>query len=272
MSDATRVAIVGLGAIGGSAALALLRHGITPHGYAASDADRSLARAAGVAVAESTERAVTDADLVLIAVPLDHLADVARRTVAAAPATATLLHAASLQRPAATGFDDALAERVIGTHPLAGTAQDGFGAAVADLFRGATVLAEPSENRQSADDVQLFWSMAGAARIEILSAEEHDARMAAISHLPQIVSTALVVVLANSRIQPEMLGPGGRDMTRLAMSSWSMWAPLIANAPNQTPELLGALIKELTRMHEAMATHDAVRLEASWAVAREWRA
>ena len=139
MNGETRVAIVGLGAIGGSAALKLIERGITPSGFAADDDDRRQAQAAGVEVAGSIADAVRDADLVLIAVPLDQLADVARAVSAACAATATMLHTSSLQRPDATGLDPDVATRVIGSHPLAGTEQGGFGAAKADLFRGATI-------------------------------------------------------------------------------------------------------------------------------------
>jgi prephenate dehydrogenase len=119
VTDATRVAIIGLGAIGGSAALKLLERGSAPGGFSTDTEDNRLAAAAGVRVAASVGNAVREADLVLIAVPLDHVADVAAEVVAAAPLHATVLHAASLQRPDAMRFTPDVANRVIGTHPLA---------------------------------------------------------------------------------------------------------------------------------------------------------
>lgn len=208
MSDATRVAIVGLGTIGGSAALKLLERGATPVAFAGDPSDRDLAAAAGIAVADSIATAVRDADLVLIAVPLDQLADVARQVVTSTSPHSTILHAAGLQRLDATQFDPAVAPRVIGTHPIAGTERSGFAAADAELFRDATVYVEERGDRRTREDAELFWSMAGAQRIEYRSAEAHDDLVAAVTHVPQIVATALAATLAYANIPRSRLGPG----------------------------------------------------------------
>lgn len=271
MSDATRVAIIGLGAIGGSAALKLLDRGITPTGFTADADDRRLSVAAGIRIADTIAAAARDVDLVLLAVPLDVLADVARQVTAAAPSTATILHAASLQRAAATGLTESLRARVIGTHPLAGTSRGGFAAATATLFHGATVYVEPRGTRRNREDAELFWSMAGATRIEYLDAEEHDDRMAAVSHLPQLLSTALAAMLATSGTEAASLGPGARDMTRLATSPWTMWAPLLSAAPDRTSGLLESFADELANMRKALEGGDVSDLEATWNKARSWR-
>jgi cyclohexadieny/prephenate dehydrogenase len=271
VSDATRVAIVGLGAIGGSAALKLVERGIIPKGFTADGDDRRLAAAAGVRVADSIEAAVRDVDLVLLAVPLDALADVARQVTAAAPNTATILHATSLQRPSATGLTESVLARVIGTHPLAGTSRGGFAAAAAGMFHDATVYVEPRGTRRNREDAELFWSMAGATRIEYLDADDHDDRMAAVSHLPQLLSTAFAAMLATSGTEAGWLGPGGRDMTRLAMSPWTMWAPLLSAAPDRTSGLLESFADELAKMRQALEAGDISDLEATWSKARSWR-
>jgi prephenate dehydrogenase len=271
VSDATRLAIVGLGAVGGSAALKLLDRGVSPHGFALDEEDRRSSSAAGVRVATSIEAAVTDADLVLLAVPLDALAGVARTVSNAALPTATILHAASLQRASATGLTESVRARVIGTHPLAGTSRAGFAAATATMFQGATVYVEPRGTRRNREDAELFWSMAGATRIEYLDAEEHDDRMAEVSHLPQLLSTALTATLARSGTDADALGPGGRDMTRLATSPWTMWAPLLAAAPDRTARLLDAIAAELTTMRDAIDLGDVSNLESTWSKARSWR-
>ena len=270
MSDATRVAIIGLGAIGGSAALKLLERGSVPSGVTVDDEDRRLAGVAGVRVVESIAAAARDADLVLIAVPLDQLAAVARDVVAAAAAQATILHAAGLQRPDATGLDPDIAARVIGTHPIAGTAHSGFGAASADLFRGATVIAESRADRRIREDVELFWSMAGANRIEYRTPQEHDDLVAAVSHVPQIVATALASTLAYSNIPRAQLGPGGRDMTRLAGSPWSMWRPLLAATPGRTLAMLESIETELRDIREAITAQTLDETGVTWSVARGW--
>ncbi len=271
MNDATRVAIVGLGAIGGSVALKLLDRGVVPHGFALDEADRRLSASAGVRVAVSVEAAVAEADLVLLAVPLDALRQVAPRVIVTAPSTATILHAASLQRTSATGLTESIETRVIGTHPIAGSSHAGFVAATAAMFQGATVYVEPRGSRRALEDAKLFWGMAGATRIEYLDAAEHDDRMAAVSHLPQLLSTALAATLATSEIDPSVLGPGGRDMTRLATSPWAMWAPLLSATPDRTSALLERLTTELTTMRAAIGDGDVLTLESTWRAARSWR-
>lgn len=270
MSDATRVAIVGLGAIGGSAALRLRQRGATPTAYADDPSDRDLAAGAGIQVADSLASAVKDADLVLIAIPLDQLADAARHVVTATSAHATILHAAGLQRPDATRFDRDTASRVIGTHPLAGTEHRGFAAADAELFHGATVYVEERGDRRMREDAELFWSMAGAKRIEYHSAEAHDDLVAAASHVPQIVATALAATLSYANIPRMKLGPGGRDMTRLAASSWSMWRPLLEATPGRTLAMLESIETELRDIREEIGKGTVDEAAITWSVARGW--
>lgn len=270
MSDATRVAIIGLGAIGGSAALKLIERGATPSGYAVDDVDRELAAKSGVRVAPDLREAVADADLVLIAVPLDALESVARDVIAAAPPHATIFHAAGLQRADATRFDATTAARVIGTHPLAGTELAGFPAAGADLFAGATVFIEPRGSARVRQDAELFWSMAGASRIEYLSAEEHDNLVAATSHVPQILATALGATLSYANVKRARLGSGGKDMTRLAASPWSMWRPLLSATPGRTLAMLESIETEIRDMREAIAAGTLDETGITWEAARGW--
>lgn len=270
MSEATRVAIIGLGAIGGSAALKLLERGSAPGGFSVDAEDNRLAAAAGVRVASSIADAVREADLVLIAVPLDHLADVAAEVIGAAPPQATILHSASLQRPDATQLSPDLTRRIIGTHPLAGTEQSGFAAADANLFRGATVFVEERGDRRMREDAELFWSMAGASRIEYRSAAEHDDLMAAASHIPQIVATAVAATLSYGGIARAQLGPGGRDVTRLAGSSWEMWRPLLLATPGRTLAMLQSIEAELRDMREGIERQTLDDAGVTWEVARGW--
>ena len=269
MTEATRVAIIGLGVIGGSAALKLLERGSTPKGFTIDEDDRRLAAQAGVEVASLAD-CVHDADLVLIAVPLDRLADVALEVVNAAPAHATILHSCSLQRGDATRLAADHARRIIGTHPLAGSERSGFAASTVDLFRGATVFVEERGDRRMREDAELFWSMAGASRIEYRAAEEHDNLMAAISHVPQVLATALAATLAYANVPRERLGPGGREMTRLSASSWEMWRPLLAATPGRTLAMLESIETELRDIREAILQQTLDETAVTWAAARAW--
>lgn len=261
------VAVVGLGAIGGSVALALHARGVPVVATALSADDMGAAAGRGIEVADDAGAAVTRADIVVLAVPLDRIADVAATVVSAAPAGAAIFHVASLQRRAAF----AASGRVIGTHPLAGSAGSGFAAADAGVFRGATVLVEARARARERADAELLWSLAGAGRVEYVDGETHDQWMAWASHLPQLAATALAATLAEWLPAAAPIGPGARDTTRLAASSLEMWLPILRRAPHDTVDALHALEQRLAALRAAIeqTRWDAVRAE--WEAARDWR-
>jgi prephenate dehydrogenase len=265
-----RVAVVGLGAIGGSVALALRDRGITSHGFTSAQHDSAEAARSGILVRSTIAEAVAPAEIVLLAVPLDSLAAVAAR-VCEANRTATVLHAGSLQRPATLSLEGDVAARVVGTHPLAGTHATGFLAARADMFRGAVVSVERRGTARQHDDAQLLWGLAGARRIEVRDAVEHDDMMAWVSHAPQFVATALASILATDLASGIPVGPGARDTTRLAASAFSVWKPILERAPVETLHALRAMERSLAEVRERFETRDMTGLQEIWDRAREWR-
>ncbi|PYP67240.1 MAG: hypothetical protein DMD26_05230 [Gemmatimonadetes bacterium] len=271
------VAVIGLGVIGGSAALRMRDRGTALRTFSASAADRAGASAAGIAVAPSLDEAVSDVGLVLIAVPLDKTSSVAEQVLGCAPPKATILHAASLQRTEALrGMPEVMA-RLIGTHPLAGSHRSSFTAARADLFHDATVCIERRADARQREDAEMFWSLAGARRIEYATASEHDDAMAWVSHLPQLASTALAAALAARRAQTPndfvapRPGPGGRDATRLAMSALDIWQPILERAPAATSHALRTLEEHVHRLRVALENEDWTTLHELWEGAGRWR-
>jgi prephenate dehydrogenase len=267
----TPVGIVGLGAIGGSLALAL-RDSATfrVSSWADRPADRDAAKRSGVAVADSLAALAHDPALVVLAIPLDRIVPTARRLLEHAP-DLTLLHTGSLQGADALGIDEPLAAHVFGTHPIAGTHASGFEAARPDLFHDAVVSIERRTPAPFRDGAEALWRAAGAVRIERRDAEEHDARMAWVSHLPQLVSTALAAALARSTVPADEMGPGARDTTRLAQSSFEMWRPIIRGAPLETRLALRAVGHVLASIENALEAGDPAALERTWEDARRWR-
>ena len=273
------VAIIGLGVIGGSAALRLRHRGTALLTFSTSSADNAMAAAAGIPVAATVDDAVRQAGLVLIAVPLDAVATVAQSVAGAAPPRATILHAASLQRREAIDAMPEIADRIIGTHPLAGSHRTGFAAAAPDLFHLATVYVERRANARQREDAQLFWSLAGAAHIEYASAEQHDRAMAWTSHLPQVASTALAATLARAAVSVEVSrdrlvtrpGPGARDATRLAMSALDIWRPILQRAPQATLDALRTLEEEVQALRAGLEDGDWNAVQNVWERAQRWR-
>jgi prephenate dehydrogenase len=272
LTDA-EVAIVGLGVIGGSAALRVRERGTPLRTFSTSAQDCALAREAGFVVSQTLDAAVRDVGLVLIAVPLNRIASVASEVIGAAPDTATILHAGSLQRLEALDAIPEVATRLIGTHPIAGSHRTGFGAARADLFRDAVVYVERRASARQREDAELFWSLAGARRIAYANAPEHDAAMAWISHLPQLASKALAdtLAVAGTRDIGVSPGPGARDTTRLAMSPFEMWHPILERAPNETVAALRAFELSVERLRIALENRDWETMQAIWERATTWR-
>ena len=146
--------------------------------------------------------------------------DVASLKVAVLGAAAAGSRAHPARRPAPV---------FVGAHPMCGTERSGYAAARDDLFDGARVWLCPLPDRGSATALAIardFWTLLGG-RPRSVAAPRHDRIMANASHLPQLVSNALAAVMDDAGLAPDLLGPGGRDMTRLAGSSPTMWLPLL---------------------------------------------
>lgn len=270
-----RIGIVGLGAIGGSAALALLDRGVLPCAYTAYPGDAHAGAEAGVDLVGSVAEVARQCDILLLAVPLDAVATVAAQAIEALDGSEhrpSIFHAGSLQRREAIRADAEVMKQVIGTHPLAGTHGVGFAAAAADMFRGATVSVESRANARQRADAELLWSLLGAGQIVYETDEDHDRRMAWVSHLPQLTATAVASTLSRARCHSTQLGPGGRDVTRLAESSLAVWLPILDRAPHDTVDSLAALERAIAGVRELLERRDWTSLSRLWEEARRWRA
>ena len=273
------VAVIGLGAVGGSVAKALVRVGARVSGYAASASDRDAAKRDGVVVSDGIEECVAGMRTVLIAVPVAAHGAVAALVAAAAAHDAVLLHAASLQGPdalAAAGGGSAsypppLARRLVGTHPLAGSHRAGYSAARADLFAGCVVSIESRADSTVRAIAEAMWRAAGAARFEYRTAEEHDGVMTWVSHLPQLASVALADSIASAGIAASALGPGGRDATRLASSSFETWGGILSGARAGAVAATCALEKSVGALRAALERGDLDAVARLWNSARAWR-
>jgi prephenate dehydrogenase len=103
-----------------------------------------------------------------------------------------------------------------------------------------------------------------------MDAADHDRRLAWASHLPQAASTALARALAEAGIARSDLGPGGRDVTRLAGSSPEMWADILVDNADEVSTALASMAAHLSATRDAVASSDRDRLRALWAAANQW--
>jgi prephenate dehydrogenase len=272
-----RVALVGLGVLGGSLARALsgLTEGARPTlvGWSPDPAERAAALDAGAldAAPDRRDDACAGADLVVLAAPLGACVELLPVVAAEVGPDATLTDVASLKAALARAAGDAgLEGRWVGCHPMAGSTESGFGASRADLFRGTTVwtVAAPAA-ADRATRVARLWASVGARTVPV-AAEAHDRMMRYVSHTTQLVANAIAMALEKAGIEPSGLGPGGRDMTRLAASAPTMWRDLLADEPAESAAALravGATIAELAERLEAgdvEGVAERMRATATW--------
>ncbi len=268
------VAVVGLGVMGGSLARGLAALGHPPVAWSPDPDERRQAREAGAVerAPNSLAEAVAEADLVILATPLEAVCRLTGELAASCAPDAVLSDVASLKAPVLEEARRAgIASRWVGCHPMAGSEASGFGASRDDLYAGARIwlVADP-EAHAAAERVSGLWRTLGArpARIE---ADEHDRLMALVSHLPQLASNALAAVLSAARISPEMLGPGGLEATRLAGSNPSIWRDILRYASPQLPESLRALAREAETLARLIEAGDVAAIEERMRRTRSWR-
>lgn len=269
-----RVTVVGLGVMGGSLARDLSRRpGLFVRGWSPRPEERRAALEAGAVheAPDDLDEALRDADLAVVAAPLDATCALLAPVGSAAPG-AVLTDVASLKAPVlAAARAGGLLERWVGSHPMAGSEESGFGASRAGLYAGARVWQVAAAAASGvAARVASFWREVGADPAPI-GAEEHDRLMALASHLPQLASNALARVLDAAGVAPGSLGPGGRDMTRLAASGPAMWRDVLAHAPAELPDALDRMAAGLEELAALVRAGRTGEITALMERTRRWK-
>jgi len=270
--DFKSVAIVGLGLMGGSLARDLTERGVSVRAYDADPRHLESALRDGF-VAEPldvTLSGVCHADVVVVAVPVDAATDVLRR-VAPYTVNARLITdvGSTKARIVALAGELGLGDRFVGSHPLAGDHRSGWNASRTGLFSNARVYICPTNESPVVELAANFWRGLGASPT-VVSADDHDRQLAWTSHLPHMVSTALALALARAGVERHDLGPGGRDVTRLAGGSPDVWTAIAReNAPALDAALAGAE-RELASIRAALGRLDSAELHERFASARTW--
>jgi prephenate dehydrogenase len=253
-----RVAVVGLGLIGGSIALAAReRAGADVTGW---DADPLAVQTALTLGAISSgagplASAVAQADAVFLAAPVGELARLASQVLDHAPDTCVVTDVGSTKRSIVEAISD---PRFVGGHPLAGAETSGIDNARPDLFAGSTWYLTPGARTgvETTAQVSALVRALGATVTE-LDAALHDRLMASVSHLPHVVANVLVSHLVAIGI-PDVLGPSFRDATRVAGSNPAVWSAIymdnrdeLVAAIDDAVALLGEVRDKLERGDEA---------------------
>jgi len=273
------IAIHGLGLIGGSLGLALRARADAYRvlGYDTDPETARLARERG-AVDEvlPTPELPAATEIVVTAVPPRVAVTLVPRLVDTMPRDTTLTDLSSVMLPVLTSVsaEPEAKRRFVGSHPLRGSEQGGIRAARADLYDAAPVIVgAPLDPGSPAERIGALWSSIGA-RPSAMAPALHDALVALTSHLPQVVSTALVRTLRRTGNMTRMLaqgaGPGLGDMSRLAASPSDLWFEILTlNAEKLTPAL-ELLEREIRGLRHAIERKDPA-LRTLLEEAREFR-
>jgi prephenate dehydrogenase len=252
MSTYSKVAIIGVGLIGGSIGLALRKRGLAKNVTGIGRRKSSLEQAIAVETIQdaTTDLAlgVADAELVIVASPVDFIADHVCQTVAAAPKVALVTDAGSTKGQICTAVDAQLAgsrNPFVGSHPLAGDHRAGPEFSRSDLFEGKTVIVTPTTatSAEALVKVREFWQSLGAL-VHATSPQEHDEALAATSHLPHLVASALAKCTP-----PEYLplcATGWADTTRVAAGDAELWTQIFSQNSAAMIPAIDKLLAQLT--------------------------
>jgi prephenate dehydrogenase len=263
-----RAGLIGTGLVGGSVGLALRRQGVAVHGF---DRDPERARRAveigAIDVAAAgPEEVATGADLVVVAVPVGAIADA---VVAALDGGATVVtDVGSVKAPVVRAVGAArpdAAERYVGGHPMAGSEQDGLDGADPDLFGGATWVLTPTEQTAAEAYAQVRQVVAGlGAEVFAVTAEEHDALVAMVSHVPQLAATTLMDVAAQRGSAHALLlrlaAGGFRDMTRIAAGHPGIWPDICISNRDAIVTALDEYVAALAEVRAMVVGEDRTAL------------
>lgn len=270
----TRITICGVGLIGGSLGLATQRAfpDVQITGIDRSRNARSLARRRGAIdrVADDENEALTAAELIILATPVRAVIEWMPRLGACVQPGTIISDVGSTKAEVVAAAARYLPDSVhfIGGHPMAGTERSGPEHADPDLFRNATYVLCPSAPPVNGPLRRLRrWVRALGAHPVVMEAAAHDRLVAYVSHLPQLVSTALADLMANAPDgvvegpAVELSAGAFRDMTRLAASPYSIWGDIAATNRKHILQAVDEYLRRLQDIRTALARDD---LQASF--------
>jgi cyclohexadieny/prephenate dehydrogenase len=266
-----RVSIIGLGLIGSSIARAVRAHMPTVRltGHDADPQVRQIADRLQLCddIADSAGAAVTDADLVILCVPVGAVGTLAAEIAAELPADAIVTDVGSSKAGVAEALRAHIpARQIVPAHPVAGTENSGPEAGFATLFHGRWCILTPIEGGDpvAAARLEAFWQALGA-EVETMTPEHHDLVLAVTSHLPHLIAYTIVGTASDletvTRSEVIKYSAGGfRDFTRIAASDPTMWRDVFLANKEAVLEMLQRFTEDLTALQRAIRWGDGEQL------------
>jgi len=277
LRDLKQITVIGLGLLGGSMTLAVLRtfSGVKAVGYTHRAGTRRKARELAVAgeIVDDINKSVSGADIVILATPVCTFEEIFRTISGALPKGCIVTDVGSTKvlphRWAAKRLPKSV--HYVGSHPIAGSEQRGVEFARDDLFdRAICILTKTKDtNRQAVQTLKRFWSELGCS-VQLMTPAEHDRIFADVSHLPHITTAALINT--NNSEALKFAGKGFIDTSRIASGPVNIWADvLLTNAKNSTRGI-DKIIVELRRLQKAIKSGDKKQIEKLLKAASDKRA
>ena len=267
-----RVALIGLGLIASSIFWASKRNNVSGHikGFASSEQTRNTARKIKLCdeVSDSLENTVTDADLIILCVPVGAMEQVMVEIAPYLKSGATITDVGSVKRAVIDAVEPHLPTGVkfVPAHPLAGTEHSGPESGFASLFdnRWCLLTDHKSADEKAQNNVMSFWKGLGA-NVEFMDADHHDLVLAVTSHAPHLIAYTMVGVaddigkVTDSEVI-KYSAAGFRDFTRIAASDPTMWRDVFLSNKEATLEILGRFTEELFDLQRAIRTGNGDKL------------
>lgn len=268
-----RVAVLGLGLLGGSVALAAKQRGVAACVAGATrrrDVLEAALRGGALDEAGDFEDAVRDAELVVLATPVFAMSDTLRRVAPGLRAGTRVTDVGSVKTILAETLPGLLPRGVsyVGAHPMAGSHQRGFEHARADLFEDSACIVTRGGDPEAEERVCVFWRSLGA-RVVLRDPAVHDSEVAWMSHVPHVLAFAFARALeAAPSGAHELAGSGFRDFTRIAQSDPELWGDILTANRKAIVPPLQSLAESLADFGRAIEAGDADAVERWIAAAR----
>jgi prephenate dehydrogenase len=262
-----KLAIIGVGLIGGSVALALREEGVVKEVVGCGRGKANLIKAQSLGVIDhythDVSVAVKGADMVLLAVPLGAMRNTLSALRGQLADHAVVTDAGSVKGSVVNDVKAVFGEVpgfFVPAHPIAGTERSGAEAAFAELYRNRRVILTPlrETDKHALQRVERMWRQCGAEVVQ-MSVEHHDEVLAATSHLPHLLAFTLVDSLARMKDNDEMFNfaaGGFRDFTRIASSNPVMWRDICMANTDSLNRMLTRFANELNELAALLKSGD----------------
>jgi len=254
-----KLAIIGVGLMGGSLALSLKNGGYVGEVIGIGRGIENLRNAFNLGIidkyTQNLKDGVIDADVIVVAIPVESIVDIIDKAQTFMKDGAIITDVGSVKGEIVKNVDKILDSRLafVGGHPVAGTEKSGADAAFSTLYKGSKCILTPSKSTkgEALEKIKLMWEKTGAEVI-VMSTEDHDKILAAISHLPHMIAYSLVNTVDGIDDFDESIinysAGGFKDFTRIASSSPEMWRDICSMNKTAIVDMIDRYMKELSQL------------------------